>query len=1824
MYVWCSSVGRARGKEIKFKAFIAMTVIIVSVLAGVYFFWFRQVSQRESDFTVSPPEPSYALVDADGDGIANIVETAYGTDPFDNDTDDDGIIDGTELLWNFDVDGDGAINALDQDSDNDMIPDNMEDRNKNGIVDEGETNVTNFDTDGDGLIDGIEDINLNGFRDINETDPFNPDSDGDGLLDGSEPNWFEDTDRDGLINALDPDSDNDLLIDGVEVEIGSNPLLNDTDSDLIIDGLEYYRGLNVTNPDTDGDFIIDGQEAFFDAYWAEAENYIISKDQLEADEEAFNGTAVQALPDGKIISTIVFNNLSEGLYKLFIRVKCVFALSSNPHISMVVKEGDYTLVSENHSLPCLIVSLKPVSIYGWISTETFPVSNNSNLFIDLSAPSGDVVFVDMLFLTKADTINFKRTNPFLNDTDGDGLIDGYEESIDAYWWEAEDFAYDQSQVIDFANMSNGKAIVPLADLRMCFISDENYYYHPGPYALFIRAAKMNLGNPMVRAKLNVSISISYFDESTITINGTVDVWGDYPRGRWTTLYFDDNRYDCFFNLSKSAKISINITLGTPAEPVIIDKLVLIDIWYNRTRMGFYIYDYDPVPRALDPLDPDTDGDQYRINDGAIENSTGYLTDGFEWSLGFNPFDIDTDNDGLVNGSAGYPYTDDIDPNPLSSDSDGDGLFDWLEDRNGNFEWEPELGETDMLDKDTDDDGIIDSNEDWNYDGLSDIYETDPLDNDTDDDGLLDGFELGLFYPLGGNDTENWPERSLDNKRILRSDPLDWDSDDDGLPDGWIDFNNNSIKDLGEFEDRDCDGLIYIGPWNNGDGPGETDPWLPDTDLDGLSDSEEILERHSDPLIAQLPDISIINVTSTPAIAYVCCAMNFVTVTINAKIMNLGMVKAPRTAYDGIGLIIKFSIIEISDEGNKTISEMDFSVGELNPNDTKEIKSSCKLSAGKHELLIEIYGYYQKYYEIVKAKEVTYYNNKHQLNITIKGPPTAYAAVSSTYAVLNKSGMATIYFYGWGSDPDNNIKHYYWDFEGDGVWDWVGTAPENISHVFTKGGHYVSLFMVVDEDGYSSNTSARVTIIDPATVDKDGDGLSDAEERELGTDPYKADTDGDGLSDKYETLIGSNASDSDSDHDSLSDYYENLVMTFFTLDPLDKPDTDKDGVINILDNDSDNDGLLDGEEIKCIYQYYPWNPEFWVGTNPYNNDSDYDHLSDYDEKYIYKTSAITSDTDNDGLSDYEELFLYATDPHNMDCDNDQVPDGYDLQPLIPGYTYSITNVYLPGLIRESSIVSVFGLKGEVWKTGISGWEKIEADNVKSSVINDEAIRSWDWGIYSPEIIDLINITDVGSIKGLSNTAPNYLVKYTFQRYYYNITFTNTKHVYVGGYPYMLIPITLTTVSNQSIVFQLRLNQDRTSFSDLGFTQLMFIYRLYRVEDVTISNGLIESIDNFPIYTNYSFAMNVIGKTYSVTLRFPKQYKDSRYILFIQPVWYYHWGIRTGLSPIPLDLFKITGLATIIQQGHKTLIYGHRNLSSLDKLHNYAVYLDPSRHTHHVTESIQILEYRDEKYVSKKVTIDKYATIVDNSHMLLRVLEEKINGVTEYQSLIDRILPEELQKERYNPVIKKFKETVTKAISEASDRNSIVVRQAINWMLATLQYTYDGEVFPFYIQLAVFIEGTFIEPEVITKIMPLTKTTFKALNKVSIAFAIVTAAVQVSAYIYKITQTDDPHMQTYYAFKALYIIWETAVEILISVAIPGLGIAIVIAWELIKLLVPQVNAAIDNMIRYLVAQWEALTGAVPEEFARQMFENACRKVINLSKQCSGIAILILPTY
>ncbi|RJS47592.1 hypothetical protein [Nocardioides cavernaquae] len=83
------------------------------------------------------------------------------------------------------------------------------------------------------------------------------------------------------------------------------------------------------------------------------------------------------------------------------------------------------------------------------------------------------------------------------------------------------------------------------------------------------------------------------------------------------------------------------------------------------------------------------------------------------------------------------------------------------------------------------------------------------------------------------------------------------------------------------------------------------------------------------------------------------------------------------------------------------------------------------------------------------------------------------------------------------------------------------------------------------------------------ADPDGDGLTNAEEKALGTDPFDADTDNDGLKDGREVELGTDPLDADTDNDGLKDGAE---VNKYGTDPKDA--------------DTDNGGVKDGAEVKA--------------------------------------------------------------------------------------------------------------------------------------------------------------------------------------------------------------------------------------------------------------------------------------------------------------------------------------------------------------------------------------------------------------------------------------------------------------------------------------------------------------------------------------------------------------------------------------------------------------------------------------------------------------------
>lgn len=214
-----------------------------------------------------------------------------------------------------------------------------------------------------------------------------------------------------------------------------------------------------------------------------------------------------------------------------------------------------------------------------------------------------------------------------------------------------------------------------------------------------------------------------------------------------------------------------------------------------------------------------------------------------------------------------------------------------------------------------------------------------------------------------------------------------------------------------------------------------------------------------------------------------------------------------------------------------------------------------------------------------------------------------------------------------------------DTDGDGLGDGdearIGTSAvvHDLDKVLDNDGD--GLVNIEEDEGWDVTveavggaTSTYAVTSGRNTPDTDNDGLSDREERDLGTDPRETDTDGDGLTDLQEVVGVAFPSD--------------------TVNPVRFTDP--------LDADSDDDGRSDGLEALT-----PWTvavvgeAPFAAYSDPLSADADLDGLLDGDEA-IAGTNPNKPDgwdTDGDGVNDYREVMVLRGGLYSNPLQADQV-------------------------------------------------------------------------------------------------------------------------------------------------------------------------------------------------------------------------------------------------------------------------------------------------------------------------------------------------------------------------------------------------------------------------------------------------------------------------------------------------------------------------------------------------------------------------------------------
>jgi transglutaminase-like putative cysteine protease len=265
-----------------------------------------------------------------------------------------------------------------------------------------------------------------------------------------------------------------------------------------------------------------------------------------------------------------------------------------------------------------------------------------------------------------------------------------------------------------------------------------------------------------------------------------------------------------------------------------------------------------------------------------------------------------------------------------------------------------------------------------------------------------------------------------------------------------------------------------------------------------------------------------------------------------------------------------------------------------------------------------------------------------------------------------------------SGEDTNILTIPADAKNGSIdYNFGGEGGDSATHV------YIDLLEVINDPKLDSDLDGTKNIDDD---DDDNDGLSDLEEIAYRTNPFRKDTDRDGLTDYEEVKEhGTSPLKSDTDNDGLTDYYEV-----------------KDSGTNPLKYDTDSGGAHDGLEV--VNSGDPWDPEdddnyidsdfdglsnafeAELGTDPNDYDTDDGGASDGQEYYADLNSEDKVfdpiensdddlqllDSDNDGLMDYKELVL-GSDRFDPDTDNGGVSDGveYSYDQLLD-YDFSLLN------------------------------------------------------------------------------------------------------------------------------------------------------------------------------------------------------------------------------------------------------------------------------------------------------------------------------------------------------------------------------------------------------------------------------------------------------------------------------------------------------------------------------------------------------------------------
>lgn len=678
-----------------------------------------------------------AGADADEDGLSNLEEYVYGTDPFALDTDGEGLSDGDEVnVHNTD--------PLNPDMDEDGLSDWKE-------VEIG-SNPDNPDTDDDGLPDGWEFLHIlnilvadangdpddDGLANLQEylrgTNPGNPDTDGDGISDGPSAVGaiFAGPDPNPLVPA--PGFLPDWRIDAARTDVlraySTVRLADDAWGRPVV----AWCGVN-----GDGRYQLYVMQYFGESSW-------IAGEWARLD-GLWEGLGLSGTSDGMTESTnhvLAFDmttdsqgwpvvlwcdTLSPNVYlkrwngaswvdaggatNTYVLVETNLLDYGRVYLSLALTGDDRPIVSYRRTLTNIVTKVWDGA--QWVGISTLAMTSTVE-FLSLAVGSDGCPILchvpNMPQPTVAVAHRWNGSNAWAQlggqiRTSTNQWVDDPKLLVDSNntphvsWMHSE---YPRALHVVRRNNANG--------LWEGYGGSTNGAGLLGTNALL-------LGAHALWAQTNGNATIAWVQNSSALLAKRWDEAG----GTWTAIGSHDG------NGINPADNPVEHVCGAAGrgEPIVayienvandLDRCALVVRQYVGDSDGDGLSDRYEIAHGLNPNSSDSDGDG--LND---------WQEVFQWST--DPLNPDTDGDGLSDGGEvlgrvmGFPTS------PFLTDSDGDGIDD-------NCDWF-----ANSLDGDNDGDGISDDDDpDDDNDGISDLDETatNPLNPDSDCDGIPDNLE----------------------------------------------------------------------------------------------------------------------------------------------------------------------------------------------------------------------------------------------------------------------------------------------------------------------------------------------------------------------------------------------------------------------------------------------------------------------------------------------------------------------------------------------------------------------------------------------------------------------------------------------------------------------------------------------------------------------------------------------------------------------------------------------------------------------------------------------------------------------------------------------------------------------------------------------------------------------------------------------------------------------------------------------------------------------------------------------------------------------------